>query len=199
MDFVYTVFDELKRSPSVYRAVENAITFGNYGVFNNKASSLLQVMKVGDSKLEDVVLRGMQPVMSVILRMLLDIYRLGTLPKSTIDQLQNFVVKLFEYKTEIGKTLNITRFLALAGAAMVAFVNTAMIVMTEAMSKIYGGAQLGGVGVGMLYLALGVMSIGYYFLFSKVSFSTRGGLLYLAMLYLTIYISSILVTQFLRT
>ncbi len=54
--------------------MENAITFGDYGPFNNKATALLQVMKVGDAKLEDVALRGMQPVMSVILRMLLDIY-----------------------------------------------------------------------------------------------------------------------------
>jgi hypothetical protein len=193
MDFVYTIFDELKRAPSVYRAVENAVTFGDYGPFNNKAAALLQVMKVGDAKLEDVALRGMQPVMSVILRMLLDIYRLGTLPRATIDQLQNFVVKLFEYRSEIAKTLNITRFLALAGAATVAFVNTSMIKLTEAMSKISGGAQLGGVGMAMLYLALGIMSIGYYFLFSKISFSTRDGLLYLALLFLSIFMASLLV------
>jgi len=198
MDFVYTVFDELKRAPSVYRAVENAITFGDYGPFNNKAAALLQVMKVGDSKLEDVALRGMQPVMSVILRMLLDIYRLGTLPRATIDQLQNFVVKLFEYRTEIGKTLNITRFLALAGAAMVAFVNTSMIQLTAAMSKISGGAQLGGIGVSMLYVALGIMSIGYYFLFAKISFSTRGGLPYLALLFLSIFAASFAVGMFFR-
>ncbi len=198
MDFVYTVFDELKRAPSVYRAVENAVTFGDYGPFNNKAAALLQVMKAGDAKLEDLALRGMQPVMSVILRMLLDIYRLGTLPRATIDQLQNFVVKLFEYRSEIAKTLNITRFLALAGAAMVAFVNTSMIKLTEAMSKISGGAELGGVGMAMLYLALGIMSIGYYFLFSKISFSTRGGLLYLALLFLSIFIASFLVGVFLK-
>jgi hypothetical protein len=198
MDFVYTVFDELKRAPSVYRAVENAITFGDYGPFNNKAAALLQVMKVGDSKLEDVALRGMQPVMSVILRMLLDIYRLGTLPRATIDQLQNFVVKLFEYRTEIGRTLNITRFLALAGAAMVAFVNTSMIQLTAAMSKISGGAQLGGIGMSMLYVALGIMSIGYYFLFAKISFSTRGGLPYLALLFLSIFAASFAVGMFFR-
>lgn len=197
MDFIYTVFDELKRAPSVYRAVENAITFGDYGAFNRKAASILQVMKVGDSKLEDVALKDMQPVMSVILRMLFDIYRLGTLPRSTIDQLQNFVVKLFEYRTEIGKTLNITRFLALTGAAMVAFVNTSMIKLTEAMSKISGGAQLGGFGLAMLYLSLGIMSIGYYFLFSKISFSTRGGLLYLGLLYISIFLASFLVGIFL--
>ena len=190
MDFVYTVFDELKRAPSVYRAVENAITFGDYGTFNNKAAALLQTMKVGDSRLEDIVLKGMQPVMSVVLRMLLDIHRLGTLPRATIDQLQNFVVKLFEYRTEIGKTLNITRFLALAGAAMVAFVNTAMIKLTEAMSKLSGGAQVGGVGMNMLFLSLAIMSIGYYFLFAKISFSTRGGLLYLGLLYLAIFLAS---------
>jgi hypothetical protein len=57
---------------------------------------------------------------------------------------------------------------------MVAFVNTSMIKLAEAMSKISGGAQLGDVGMAMLYLALGIMSIGYYFLFSKISFSTRG-------------------------
>ena len=198
MDFVYTVFDELKRAPSVYRAVENAITFGDYGPFNNKAAALLQVMKVGDSKLEDVALRGMQPVMSVILRMLLDIYRLGTLPRATIDQLQNFVVKLFEYRTEIGRTLNITRFLALAGAAMVAFVNTSMIQLTAAMSKISGGAQLGGVGMSMLYVALGIMSIGYYFLFAKISFSTRGGLPYLALLFLSIFAATFAVGMFFK-
>ncbi|MCX8136213.1 type II secretion system F family protein [Pyrobaculum aerophilum] len=198
MDFVYTVFDELKRAPSVFRAVENAITFGDYGPFNNKAASILQAMRVGDNKLEDVVLKDMQPVMSVVLRMLFDIYRLGTLPRATIDQLQNFVMKLFEYRTEIGKTLNITRFLALAGAAMVAFVNTSMIKLTEAMSKISGGAQLGGVGMGMLYLALGIMAVGYYFLFAKISFSTRGGLLYLAMLFLAIFIASFAVGLFLR-
>ncbi|MGB9704815.1 MAG: type II secretion system F family protein [Pyrobaculum sp.] len=198
MDFVYTVFDELKRAPSVFRAVENAITFGDYGPFNNKAAAVLQTMKVGDSRLEDVVLKDMQPVMSVILRMLFDIYRLGTLPRATIDQLQNFVMKLFEYRTEIGKTLNITRFLALAGAAMVAFVNTSMIKLTEAMSKISGGAQLGGVGMSMLYMALGIMAVGYYFLFARISFSTRGGLLYLAMLYLAIFVASFSVGLFLR-
>nr|WP_148682248.1 type II secretion system F family protein [Pyrobaculum neutrophilum] len=198
MDFVYTVFDELKRAPSVYRAVENAITFGDYGPFNSKAAALLQTMKVGDSRLEDVALKGMQPVMSVILRMLLDIYRLGTLPRSTIDQLQNFVVKLFEYRSEIGRTLNITRFLALAGAAMVAFVNTSMIRLTEAMSKISGGAQLGGIGMSMLYLALAIMSVGYYFLFTKISFSTRGGLLYLALLYLAVFVASFAVGVFLK-
>jgi len=155
-------------------------------------------MRVGDNKLEDVVLKDMQPVMSVVLRMLFDIYRLGTLPRATIDQLQNFVMKLFEYRTEIGKTLNITHFLALAGAAMVAFVNTSMIKLTEAMSKISGGAQLGGVGMGMLYLALGIMAVGYYFLFAKISFSTRGGLLYLAMLFLAIFIASFAVGLFLR-
>jgi len=189
MDFVYTVFDELKRAPSVYRAVETAITFGDYGPFNNKAAAVLQAMKVGDSRLEDVVLKDMQPVMSVIVRMLFDILRLGTLPRATIDQLQNFVAKLFEYRTEIGRTLNVTRFLALAGAAMVAFVNTAMITLTEAMSKIYGGAAVGGTGMGTLYAALGIMSLGYYFLFSKISFSTRGGLLYLALLYLAIFLA----------
>ncbi len=189
-DFVYTVFDELKRAPSVYRAVENAITFGNYGPFNKKAFAILQAMRVGSSQLEDVVLRGLQPVMSVVLRMLFDIYRLGTLPRTTIDQLQNFVMKLFEYKSEIGKTLSITRFLALAGAAMVAFVNTSMIKLTEAMAKISGGAQLGGVGAGLLYLSLGIMSIGYYFLFAKISFSTRGGLLYLGFLYIAIFLAS---------
>lgn len=198
MDFVYTVFDELKRAPSVYRAVENAITFGDYGAFNNRAASLLQTMKVGDARLEDVVLRGMQPVMSVILRMLLDIHRLGTLPRSTIDQLQNFVVKLFEYRSEIGKTLNITRFLALAGAAMVAFVNTAMTKLTEAMSKVAGGGQVGGVGMALLFQALAIMSLGYYFLFAKISFSTRGGLLYLAVLYLTIFMATILVNLMLK-
>ena len=198
MDFVYTVFDELKRAPSVFRAVENAITFGDYGPFNNKAAAVLQTMKVGDSRLEDVVLKDMQPVMSVILRMLFDIYRLGTLPRATIDQLQNFVMKLFEYRTEIGKTLNITRFLALAGAAMVAFVNTSMIKLTEAMSKISGGAQLGGVGMSMLYMALGIMAVGYYFLFARISFSTRGGLLYLAMLFLAIFVASFSVGLFLR-
>ncbi|MGK0549814.1 MAG: type II secretion system F family protein [Pyrobaculum sp.] len=198
MDFVYTVFDELKRAPSVYRAVENAITFGDYGPFNKKAAAILQTMKVGDHKLEDVVLKDMQPVMSVVLRMLFDIYRLGTLPRATIDQLQNFVVKLFEYRNEIGKTLNITRFLALAGAAMVAFVNTSMIKLTEAMSKISGGATLGGVGMSMLYFALGIMAIGYYFLFSKIGFSTRGGLLYLAMLFLAIFVASFAVGAFLR-
>jgi len=189
MDFIYTVFDELKRAPSVYRAVETAITFGDYGPFNNKAAAVLQAMKVGDSRLEDVVLKDMQPVMSVIVRMLFDIHRLGTLPRATIDQLQNFVAKLFEYRTEIGRTLNVTRFLALAGAAMVAFVNTAMITLTEAMSKIYGGAAVGGTGMGTLYAALGIMSLGYYFLFSKISFSTRGGLLYLALLYLAIFLA----------
>jgi pilus assembly protein TadC len=153
---------------------------------------------VGDSRLEDVVLKDMQPVMSVILRMLFDIYRLGTLPRATIDQLQNFVMKLFEYRTEIGKTLNITRFLALAGAAMVAFVNTSMIKLTEAMSKISGGAQLGGVGMSMLYMALGIMAVGYYFLFARISFSTRGGLLYLAMLFLAIFVASFSVGLFLR-
>ncbi|AET33651.1 hypothetical protein [Pyrobaculum ferrireducens] len=198
MDFVYTVFDELKRAPSVFRAVENAITFGDYGPFNNKAAAVLQTMKVGDSRLEDVVLKDMQPVMSVILRMLFDIYRLGTLPRATIDQLQNFVMKLFEYRTEIGKTLNITRFLALAGAAMVAFVNTSMIKLTEAMSKISGGAQLGGVGMSMLYMALGIMAVGYYFLFARISFSTRGGLLYLAMLFLAIFVASFSVGLFLH-
>jgi hypothetical protein len=198
MDFVYTVFDELKRAPSVYRAAENAITFGNYGPFNDKAAALLQVMKVGDAKLEDVALRGMQPVMSVILRMLLDIHRLGTLPRATIDQLQNFVVKLFEYRSEIAKTLNITRFLALVGAAMVAFVNMSMITLTEAMSKVSGGAQLGGAGMATLYLALGIMSIGYYFLFSKISFSTRGGLPYLALLFLSIFAASFAVGMFFR-
>jgi hypothetical protein len=198
MDFVYTVFDELKRAPSVYRAVENAITFGDYGPFNNKATALLQVMKVGDAKLEDVALRGMHPVMSVILRMLLDIHRLGTLPRATIDQLQNFVMKLFEYKSEIAKALNVTRFLALVGAATVAFVNMSMIKLTEAMSKISGGAQLGGAGMATLYLALGIMSIGYYFLFSKISFSTRGGLLYIALLFLSIFTASFLVGVFLK-
>ncbi|MGC9130234.1 MAG: type II secretion system F family protein [Pyrobaculum sp.] len=198
MDFIYTVFDELKRAPSVFRAVENAITFGDYGPFNNKAAAVLQTMKVGDSRLEDVVLKDMQPVMSVILRMLFDIYRLGTLPRATIDQLQNFVMKLFEYRTEIGKTLNITRFLALAGAVMVAFVNTSMIKLTEAMSKISGGAQLGGVGMSMLYMALGIMAVGYYFLFARISFSTRGGLLYLAMLFLAIFVASFSVGLFLR-
>ncbi|MFN3804104.1 MAG: type II secretion system F family protein [Pyrobaculum sp.] len=190
-DFIYTVFDELKRAPSVYRAVENAITFGNYGPFNKTAAAVLQAMKIGDSRLEDVSLKGLQPVMSVVLRMLFDIYRLGTLPRATVDQLQNFIVKLFEFRAEIGRTLNITRFLALAGAAMVAFVNTSMIRLTEALSKISGGAQLGGVGMGMLYLALGIMSIGYYLLFAKISFSTRGGLLYLGLLYLAIFFASL--------
>lgn len=199
MDFVYTVFDELKRAPSVFRAVENAITFGDYGPFNNKAAAVLQTMKVGDSRLEDVVLKDMQPVMSVILRMLFDIYRLGALPRATIDQLQNFVMKLFEYRTEIGKTLNITRFLALAGAAMVAFINTSMIQLTEAMSKISGGAQLGGTGMSTLYMALGIMAVGYYFLFARISFSTRGGLLYLAMLFLAIFVASFSVGLFLST
>ncbi|MEZ0320272.1 MAG: type II secretion system F family protein [Pyrobaculum sp.] len=198
MDFVYTVFDELKRAPSVYRAVENAITFGNYGAFNNKAATILQTMKVGDARLEDVALRGMQPVMSVVLRMLLDIHRLGTLPRATVDQLQNFVVKLFEYRTEIGKTLNITRFLALAGAAMVAFVNTAMTKLTEAMSKVTGGGQLGGVGMATLLQALAIMALGYYFLFAKISFSTRGGLIYLAILYLAIFMVTIFVSIILK-
>ncbi|MEM1571034.1 MAG: type II secretion system F family protein, partial [Pyrobaculum sp.] len=81
---------------------------------------------------------------------------------------------------------------------MVAFVNTSMIKLTEAMSKISGGATLGGVGMSMLYFALGIMAIGYYFLFSKISFSTRGGLLYLAMLFLAIFVASFAVGAFLR-
>lgn len=199
-DFVYTVFDELKRAPSVYRAVENAVTFGDFGDFNGKAASMLQAMKVGDRKLEDVVLSGMQPVMSVVLRMLFDIYRLGTLPRSTIDQLQNFVMKLFEYRTELAKTLNITRFLALAGAAMVAFVNTSMVGLTSALSKISAAAGQygGGFQLPFLYLSFGIMAMGYYFLFSKVSFSTRGGLLYLAMLFVAIFLASLSVNFMLR-
>jgi hypothetical protein len=108
------------------------------------------------------------------------------------------VVKLFEYRTEIGRTLNITRFLALAGAAMVAFVNTSMIQLTAATSKISGGAQLGSIGMSMLYVALGIMSIGYYFLFAKSSFSTKGGLPYLDPLFLPIFAASIAVGMFFR-
>lgn len=199
-DFVYTVFDELKRVPSVYRAVENAVTFGDFGAFNGKAASMLQAMKVGDRKLEDVVLSGMQPVMSVVLRMLLDIYRLGTLPRSTVDQLQNFVMKLFEYRTELGKTLNVTRLLALAGAAMVAFINTAMVGLTSALSRFSSAAGQygGGFQLSFLYLSFGIMAIGYYFLFSKISFATRTGLLYLAMLFVVIFLASLAVNLMLR-
>ncbi len=100
--------------------------------------------------------------------------------------------------TEIGRTLNITRFLALAGAAMVALVNTSMIQLTAAMSKISGGAQLGGIGMSMLYVALGIMSLGYYFLFAKISFFTRGGLPYLALLFLSIFAASFAVGVFFR-
>jgi len=194
MDFVYTIFDELKRSPSVYRAVENAVTYGDYGAFTPKAASILQALRVGEKKLEDVVLKGLQPLMSVVVRMLFDIYRLGSLPRATVDQLQNFVMKLFEYRTQLAKTLNITKFLAVAGAAMVAFVNTAMIMLTRAMTKVVGGgAGTGGIGIEVLYTALGIMSIGYYFLFSKIGFSTRSGLLYSSLLYLAIFVATIMV------
>jgi len=185
MDFTYTVFDELKRAASVYRAVESAATFGDYGPFNGKASSILQALRVGDPRLEDAVLKGLQPVVSVVLRMLFDLHRLGTLPKATTDQLQNFVMKLFEYKSQLGGTLRIVKFLALAGAVMVAFVNSAMVTLTAAMSTIYGGAaaQSAASAGPFLYMALGMMGLGYYFLFSKIDFSTRGGLLYLALLF----------------
>jgi len=185
MDFTYTVFDELKRAASVYKAVENAVAFGDYGPFNSKASSILQALRVGDSRLEDAVLKGLQPVMSVVLRMLFDLHRLGTLPKATVDQLQNFVMKLFEYRSQLGGTLRIVKFLALAGAVMVAFVNSAMVTLTAAMSTIYGGAatQAATTAGPFLYMALGMMGLGYYFLFSKIDFSTRGGLLYLALLF----------------
>jgi len=192
MDFTYTVFDELKRSASVYKAVENAITFGDYGPFNSKALSILQALRVGDSRLEDAVLKGLQPVMSVVLRMLFDLHRFGTLPKATVDQLQNFVMKLFEYKSQLGGTLRIVKFLALTGTVMVAFVNSAMVTLTAAMSTIYGSAGSTAVAAAagavagvtpFLYVALGIMALGYYFLFSKIDFSTRGGLFYLALLF----------------
>jgi hypothetical protein len=186
MDFVYTVFDELKRTPSVYRAVENAVTFGDYGPFNARAAAVLNALRVGDSRIEDVALRGLQPVSSVVLRMLFDIHRLGTLPRGTVDQLQNFVLKLFEYRSELEKALGVARLLALAGAAMVAFVNAAMLQLAAALSKISAGAQLAGVGTGALYASIGMMGAGYYVLFSKIGFSTRSGLLYLGLLFLAV-------------
>jgi len=133
--------------------------------------------------------------MAVVARVFFDIHRLGTLPRSTIDQLQNFVAKLFDYREQLGKALGIVRLLAVLGAAMVAFVNASMIIMTQAMAGVAGGgpvpaAGLGGGGIGMqfLYLAFGMLAVGYYFLFAKVSFSTRGGLIYLTLFYISMFL-----------
>ncbi|MEZ0247836.1 MAG: type II secretion system F family protein [Thermoproteus sp.] len=194
MDFSYVVLDELKRSPSIVKAMENAVTYGNFGDFTPRAASMLNAVKSGITELEEVVVRGMQPIMAIVSRIFFDIHRLGTLPRSTIDQLQNFVAKLFDYREQLSKALGIVRLLAVLGAAMVAFVNTSMIIMSQAMAGISGGgpapmAGFGGGGIGMnfLYLAFGMLAIGYYFLFAKVSFSTRGGLIYLSIFYLAMF------------
>jgi len=205
MDFSYVVLDELKRSPSVVRAMENAVTYGNFGDFTPRAASMLNAIKSGMTELEEVVIRGMQPIMAVVARVFFDIHRLGTLPRSTIDQLQNFVAKLFDYREQLGKALGIVRLLAVLGAAMVAFVNASMIIMTQAMAGVAGGgpvpaAGLGGGGIGMqfLYLAFGMLAVGYYFLFAKVSFSTRGGLIYLTLFYISMFLVIVATTSVLK-
>ncbi|MEM1638149.1 MAG: type II secretion system F family protein, partial [Pyrobaculum sp.] len=202
MDFSYVVLDELKRSPSIVRAMESAVTYGNFGDFTPRAASMLNAIKSGITELEEVVVRGMQPIMAIVARIFFDIHRLGTLPRSTVDQLRNFVAKLFDYREQLSKALGIVRLLAVLGAAMVAFVNTSMIIMSQAMAGISGGgpapmAGLGGGGIGMnfLYLAFGMLAIGYYFLFAKVSFSTRGGLIYLSIFYLAMFFVIIATTN----
>ncbi|MBP1448443.1 MAG: type II secretion system F family protein, partial [Thermoproteus sp.] len=204
MDFSYVVLDELKRSPSVVRAMENAVTYGDFGDFTPRAASMLQAAKSGIQELEEVVVKGMQPIMAVVARIFFDIHRLGTLPRSTIDQLQNFVAKLFEYREQLGRSLGVIRLLALLGAAMVAFVNAAMIIMGQAMSSVAGaggpmaGFGPGGIGMRYLYLAFGLLAFGYYFLFSKISFSTRGGLIYLSLLYVTMFAAIMATTAILK-
>ncbi|MFB6490371.1 MAG: type II secretion system F family protein [Thermoproteus sp. AZ2] len=208
MDFAYVILDELKRSPSIIRAMENAVMYGNFGDFTPRAAAILNAVKSGVQELEDVVTRDMQPIMSIVVRIFFDIYRLGTLPRSTVDQLQNFVAKLFEYREQLGKSLGVIRLLALLGAAMVAFVNASMMIMGQAASSIAGGtaaggmpmASLGGGGIGMgyLYLSFGLLALGYYFLFAKISFSTRGGLIYTALLYITMFIAIMATTSILK-
>lgn len=206
MDFSYVVLDELKRSPSIVRAMENAVTYGDFGDFTPRAASMLQAVKSGIQELEGVVVKGMQPIMAVVARIFFDIHRLGTLPRSTIDQLQNFVAKLFEYREQLGRSLGVIRLLALLGAAMVAFVNAAMIIMGQAMSSVAGGGAggpmagfgSGGIGMSYLYLAFGLLAFGYYFLFSKISFSTRGGLIYLSLLYVTMFAAIMATTAILK-
>lgn len=205
MDFSYVVLDELKRSPSVVRAIENAVTYGNFGDFTPRAASMLTAIKSGISELEEVVVRGMQPLMAIVSRIFFDIHRLGTLPRSTIDQLQNFVAKLFDYREQLSKSLGIVRLLAVLGAAMVAFVNASMIIMTQAMAGISGGGAApvagmaaGGIGMNFLYLAFGMLAIGYYFLFAKVSFSTRGGLIYLSIFYISMFLVITVTTSVLK-
>ncbi len=208
MDFSYVVLDELKRSPSIVRAMENAVTYGNFGDFTPRGAAMLNAVKSGMVELEEIVVRGMQPIMAIVTRMFFDIHRLGTLPRSTIDQLQNFVAKLFDYREQLSKSLGIVRLLAVLGAAMVAFVNASMIIMSQAMAGVAGGGggvgipvgglAGGGIGMNFLYLAFGMLAIGYYFLFAKVSFSTRGGLIYLSIFYLAMFIVIIATTSILK-
>lgn len=202
MDFSYVVLDELKRSPSVVKAMENAITYGNFGDFTPRGAAMLNAVKSGVAELEEIVVKGMQPIMAIVSRIFFDIHRLGTLPRSTIDQLQNFVAKLFDYREQLSKSLGIVRLLAVLGAAMVAFVNASMVIMSQAMANVAGGGvgglAGGGIGMKFLYLAFGMLAVGYYFLFAKVSFSTRGGLIYLSIFYVAMFVVIMLTTSILK-
>ncbi len=190
MDFIYTLFDQMKHTPSAYRAAELAAEHGEYGPFTKRVYGVLQALRLMDRRLEDAALRGLPPLMSAVMRIVFDINRLGNLPSGTVDQLQNFVLKLFEARDQLVKSLGIVRFLGVMGAVMVAFVNSSLLTLSGALTAVAGGGQTVEIPMSILYMSASLVSFGYWALFSKISFSLRSGLLYMGIVLLSFYVVS---------